>query len=120
MDSGWLYQPFASGPRALIPEMTGGVPSFFTVAVVLKPVLEVPKLRLAAARIVNARPASQRYGPSPEGEDGSGSRSAAARSCRGASLSVMTGALCCLRCTTRRCRLCVAFVERCTVVLGTV
>src|SRR5262245_43944528 len=33
--SGWLYQPFASGPRALIPEMTGGVESFFTEAVVL-------------------------------------------------------------------------------------
>jgi hypothetical protein len=33
MESGWLYQPFASGPRALIPLMTGGVLSFFTCAV---------------------------------------------------------------------------------------
>jgi hypothetical protein len=33
--SGWLYQPFASGPRALIPEITGGVESFFTVTLAL-------------------------------------------------------------------------------------
>jgi hypothetical protein len=39
IDKGWLYHPFASGPRALIPEITGGVPSFFTVAVELDVVL---------------------------------------------------------------------------------
>jgi hypothetical protein len=35
MKSGWLYQPFESGPRALIPEITGGAESFFTVALAL-------------------------------------------------------------------------------------
>jgi hypothetical protein len=39
IESGWLYQPFASGPRALMPEITGGVESFFTVAVELDVVL---------------------------------------------------------------------------------
>jgi hypothetical protein len=39
IESGWLYQPFASGPRALTPEITGGVESFFTVAVALDVVL---------------------------------------------------------------------------------
>ena len=33
--TGWLYHPFASGPRALMPVMTGGVESFFTEAVAL-------------------------------------------------------------------------------------
>ena len=35
IENGWLYQPFASGPGALIPEMSGGVESFFTDAVAL-------------------------------------------------------------------------------------
>jgi hypothetical protein len=42
-----LYQPFASGPRALMPEITGGVESFLIEAVALRTVLFVPSLTVA-------------------------------------------------------------------------
>jgi hypothetical protein len=46
MERRWLYHPFASGPRALIPEMAGGVESFLTVALAFDVVLPTESVKM--------------------------------------------------------------------------